>query len=134
MSDVSIQWIEGRQFAGVDSFQHRIEIGPEGSGAKASDLMLTALGSCSAYDVVAILEKKRQKLTALEIRVSGDQLPDPPWTFTKCHVHYIVTGHGLEPKAVADAIALAEEKYCAVAATLRQAIPITHDYEIINIE
>lgn len=136
MSEITVQWLEARTFVGVDSTRHGIVIGgtdEEGRvGVKPSDLMLLALGSCTAYDVVNILEKKREKLTGLEVLISGTQLPDPPWTFTACHVHYKVKGRGLKPKAVEDAISLSDEKYCSVAATLRQIIPVTHDYEIIE--
>ncbi len=134
MSTITIKWLEQRQFVGIDSTSHGIVIasGGEGGGigVKPSDLLLLALGSCTAYDVVGILEKKRQKLTALEIVVTGEQDSDPPWTFRRFHVHFIATGFGLSDKAVADAIALSDEKYCSVSATLRQSATVTHGFEI----
>jgi len=138
MPEVTIKWLEARRFVGVDSTQHGIVISGsdqgDSIGVKPADLMLLALGSCTAYDVVNILEKKRQKLTGLDIRVSGTQLPDPPWTFTACHIQYVFKGRELTTKAVEDAISLSDEKYCSVAATLRLGIPVTHDYEIIEDE
>jgi len=136
MSEVTVRWLEAQRFVGVDSTQHDIVIGGSDEdgriGVKPSDLLLLALGSCTAYDVVGILDKKRQKLTGLEVRISGPQLPDAPWTFTACHLHFIVKGHSLSGKAVEDAIHLADEKYCSVAATLRLGIPVTTDYELVQ--
>ena len=131
---VRIKWIESRQFVGVDSTDHSVVISStsDGIGMKPSDLLLVALGGCIAYDVVGILEKKRQNLTGLEIVVSGEQDEDPPWTFRRVHMHFAVRGRGLKEKAVRDAIALAEEKYCSVAATVRGVAEIVYEHAIIE--
>lgn len=136
MPETMIKWLDGKRFVGVDSTDHGIVIASAGDdgriGAKPSDLLLLSLGSCTAYDVVNILQKKRQPLTGLEVRVTAEQQDNPPWTFQRFHVHYIVRGRGLSEKAVADAIRLSDEKYCSVSATLKQSVPVTHDYEIVE--
>ena len=96
---------------------------------KPSDLLLVALAGCSAYDVVEILGKKRQKLEKLTIEVSGEQDSDPPWTFRRIHTKYRLRGE-LSEKAIEQAIELSESKYCSVAATLRTGVELTWDYEI----
>ena len=101
-------------------------------GMKPSELLLLSLGSCTAHDVVGILLKKRQKLTGLEVRVTAEQAPDPPWTYTSFHVHFTATGRGLDEKAVRDAIELSDAKYCSVSATLKLGVPVTHDFEIVE--
>jgi putative redox protein len=95
---------------------------------------MVALGGCTAYDVVDILQKKRQRLTGLEVTVTGEQEPDPPWTYRKIHIQYVVRGKGLRDKAVHDAIELSEQKYCSVAATLRSAAEVTYGYTIVEEE
>ena len=136
MSEATIQWLDQGKYVGVDSTNHGIVIsvtGEEGGiGTKPSDLLLLSLGGCTAVDVVSILRKKRQKLTGLTVRVSGVQLPDPPWTFQSFHLHYIVTGQKVSAEAVERAIELSDTKYCSVSATLRQGTPVTHDYEIVE--
>jgi putative redox protein len=136
LAEVSVKWLEKKRFVGVDSTSHGIvisSVGDEGKiGAKPSDLLLLSLGSCSAYDVVNILLKKRQQITGMEIRVTAEQLPDPPWKFTEFHIHFEIRGREISEKAVADAIELSDSKYCSVAATLKAGVPITHDYEIIQ--
>ena len=134
MGTATVKWIQGKQFVGIDSTQHSVVLSTadEGVGIKPSDLLLIAVGSCTAVDVVEILTKKRMPLTRLEIRVSGEQDQDPPWTFRKIHMHFTVGGLNLTEKAVTQAIQLSEEKYCSVAATLRDTAQITTDFEIIE--
>lgn len=137
MAQSTVKWIgEGKKFVGIDSTNHGVVISSAGEdggiGAKPSDLLLLALGSCTAYDVVNILTKKRANLTGLEVQVTAEQQSDPPWTFQKFHVHYIFQGKELKEKAIVDAIELSHEKYCSVSSTLRRGAELTHDYQIIN--
>ena len=135
---VHITWVQKRQFVGSDSSKHSVVMSSQdeenGTGMKPSDLLLVGLGGCTGYDVVDILLKKRQQLTGLEIVVTGEQDADPPWAYRKIHVHYVVRGRGLREKAVRDAIALSEEKYCSVTATVRGVAEITQDYTIVEEE
>ena len=134
MAQVSVRWLEKLQFVGTDSSKHSVVLSSQddenGVGMKPSELMLVALGGCSAYDVVNILTKKRKKLTGLEVSVSAEQLPDPPWTFVKIHMSYRLRGRDLTEKAVQDAIKLSKDKYCSVGATLAARAEITYDYVI----
>jgi putative redox protein len=135
---VHVTWVQKRQFVGSDSSRHSVVMSSQdeenGSGMKPSDLLLVGLGGCTGYDVVDILVKKRQQLTGLEVVVTGEQDAEPPWPYRKIHVHYILRGKGLREKAVQDAIALSEEKYCSVAATVRGVAEITNEYTIVEEE
>ncbi len=134
MGTATVKWIEGKQFIGVDSTQHSVVLSTpdEGIGIKPSELLLIALASCSAVDVVEILTKKRMTLTHLEISSTGEQDQDPPWTFRKIHMHYKIGGKNLTEKAVEQAIQLSEEKYCSVAATVRATAQIITDFELLE--
>jgi len=134
MGTTTVKWIDGKKFVGIDSTNHSVVLSTadEGIGVKPSELLLIAVASCSAVDVVEILTKKRMPLTFLEISTSGEQDHDPPWTFRKIHMHFRVSGKNLAEKAVAQAIELSEEKYCSVAATVRATAQITSDFEIIE--
>ncbi|NLE43295.1 MAG: peroxiredoxin [Chloroflexi bacterium] len=135
---VQVKWIEKRQFVGIDSSRHSVVMSSQdeenGIGMSPSQLLLVAMGGCTAYDVVGILEKKRQRLTGLEVQVTGEQEADPPWTYRAIHIHYVVRGKGLKEKAVRDAIEISEEKYCSIAATVRGCAEVTFDYEIVEDE
>ena len=133
---MNVRWIEKLRFVATDDSKHAVLMSSQdaenGVAMSPAQLLLAGLGGCTAYDVVGILEKKRQPLTGLEVIVSAEQQPDPPWTYRKFHLHFVVRGRGLREKAVCDAIELSEEKYCSVAATLRGSAEITFDYEIIE--
>ncbi|MDX2140090.1 MAG: OsmC family protein [Chloroflexota bacterium] len=133
MAAIDITWVQSQTYIGTDSTHHSTVISSpdDNVGIKPSELMLMALGSCTAYDVVNILSKKRYQLTKLHVHVSATQDADPPWQFRTIHVHYAISGDGLKDEDVSKAIALSEEKYCSVAATLRHGAALTYDYEII---
>jgi putative redox protein len=103
-----------------------------GGGVSPSEMLLIALSSCTAYDVVEIMEKKRQPLTLLEIIATGERDEAPPWPYRKIHLLYRVAGKNLRESGVAQAISLSLEKYCSVAATLRGVADIRSDYEIVS--
>ncbi|HYG35285.1 MAG TPA: OsmC family protein [Clostridia bacterium] len=133
MATATVKWIGGEQFIGIDSTAHSVVLSTpeEGVGIRPSEMLLVALASCTAVSVVRILEKKRMPLTRLEIHTTGQQDEDPPWTYRKIHMHFLISGEGLTGEAVERAIWLAEEKYCSVAATIRATTEITTDFEIL---
>ncbi len=133
MANTSVRWVTGKQFVGIDSTNHSVVLStPEdGVGIKPSEMLLIALSSCTAVDVVEILEKKKIKLTYLEIITTGEQDQDPPWAFRNINIHYRVSGEGATEKSVQQAIELSESKYCSVAATIRGVAKITTSFEII---
>src|SRR5713226_3380018 len=94
------------------------------------EMLLVALGACTATDVVVILGKKRQRLESLEVIVSGERATEPPRVWVKLESVYKLRG-ALDDKAVRDAIELSESKYCSVAAMLRKTAPIAFRYEIL---
>lgn len=130
---VLVKWLEEKQFVGVDSTGHSVVISSpaDGIGMKPSDLLLLSLASCTAYDVVGILAKKKQTLEGLTVKVQAKQEPDPPWTFRHVHTIYRLKGD-LDERAVQRAIELSASKYCSVAATLREAAELTWEYKIEN--
>lgn len=98
------------------------------------ELLLIALGGCTGADVVSILDKKRQRVTAYEIEVRGDRRPEHPRIYTSIEVVHRFRGYKVDPKAVAHAIELSETKYCSVSAMLAVAAKITTRYEITEEE
>jgi putative redox protein len=134
MSTTTVRWVCGKQFVGIDSTKHSIVMSSadEGVGVKPSDMLLLGIAACSAVDLVEILNKKRMPPVSLEIISTGEQDSEPPWTFRKIHIKYVLSGEKLTEKAVSQAISLAEEKYCSVAATVRGVAEIITDFEILS--
>ena len=133
MAQATIRWLNERNFVGTDDSGHSVVLSGQKNaiGVSPSQMLLVALASCSSVDVVEILEKKRKKLSLLEVIATGEQDPEPPWTYRKIHVKYRLGGEGLTPKAVEQAISLSQDKYCSVAATVRGVAQITTEYEIV---
>ncbi len=99
-------------------------------GVTPMELLLIALGGCTAVDVISILRKKRAQVTAYHVEVSGARRAEYPRKFTRMEVKHVLRGRGLTEKAVASAVELSETKYCSVAATLRPGVEIVSSYEI----
>jgi putative redox protein len=133
-TQVQVKWLDKLEFVGTDSTKHSLVMSSQdeenATGLKPSELLLLALGGCTAVDVVTIMRKKRQAVTGLEINVRGEQDEDPPWTFRHIHLEYVVRGKGLSEKGLAQAIELSEEKYCSVKNSLT--CEVTSSYRIVE--
>lgn len=134
MSTVRVKWLEKLQFVGIDSTKHSVVISSpdeeNGIGMKPSELLLISLGSCTAYDVVSILSKKKKRITGLDVQITSTSRPNYPRTLTHIHLAYTIRGHGLTEKAVRDAIELSKNKYCSVGLTLAAAAEISYEFTI----
>lgn len=122
-------------FIGTSPSGHAITIDTKGDRHAAPtpiELLLIAVGGCTAVDVVSILEKKRQIVTDYKIEMTAERREEHPRAVTKINVHHIVYGHNVSAQAVEQAIQLSDEKYCSVAATVRPTATITTSFEIIE--
>ena len=132
-----VKWVEAEQFLAVTPSGHAIPMDTDreaNSGPGPMELLMVALGGCTASDVVTILRKKRQKLESLEVVVSGERAANPPRVWTKLEIIYrlrATSGEKLEEKAVRDAIELSEGKYCSVVAMLRKTAEVRFRHEIL---
>lgn len=106
------------------------DIGGGEAGSAPKELLLFALGGCTAFDVITILKKKRVPVENVEIRLKGKESDEHPRVFTDVHVEYIVYGDGINPKDVERAIELSVTKYCSVSAMISKAANLTHSYRI----
>jgi putative redox protein len=124
-------------FIGYPPSGHPITIDAD-SGRRSApsprELLLLALGSCTGVDVVSILRKKRQNVTAYRVEVRGERREEYPRSYKRMEVHHIVTGRNVSERSVAQAIELSEKKYCSVAATLRPTAEIVSSFEVIEAE
>src|SRR5216110_2432254 len=81
MQSASVKWIGEQKFVATSPSGHAITLDSDRESNQAPgpmELLLMALGACTATDVVTILEKKRQKLDSLEIICSGERAKHPP--------------------------------------------------------
>lgn len=133
MQTASIKWIGEEKFAATSPSGHAITIDSDRTSNKAPgpmELVLMALGACTATDIVSILKKKRQKLEGLEVICSGERASEPPTVWIKLEILYRLRG-SLEEAAVKRAIELSEQKYCSVSAMLQKTATLTWRHEIL---
>jgi putative redox protein len=133
----TITWMKDRTFTGQTESGHSIVIGTahEGGpkpGPSAMELVLMGAGSCSAWDVVEILQKGRERVEDVIVELDADRAPEPPKVFTRLHLHFVVKGRGLSQAKVERAIALSVEKYCSAVAMLQKTATVTHDFEVVD--
>ncbi|HUK20903.1 MAG TPA: OsmC family protein [Gemmatimonadales bacterium] len=129
--DVTVRWRERMLFEGGASGKPAILV--DGNGAEATspvELLLLAAATCSAADVVSILEKQRVGLKALDIQVRGTRRDAQPRRYTSIHFSFAVSGEGADEAKARRAIDLSIEKYCSVLASFAPDIPVTYDLVI----
>ncbi|MBE3577252.1 MAG: OsmC family protein [Limnochordales bacterium] len=132
--EVSVQFVEGMTFLGLGGSNHYVvmegapEAGGRNAGPRPMELLLMALGGCTGMDVVSILRKRRISVKDFRMVLRGERRDEHPRKFTRIEIEYIFRGDGLEAheKAIRDTVALSQDKYCSVAASLRPQVEITY--------
>jgi putative redox protein len=124
--EVNITWVDQLRFVGTGSSGHAIvlDVSPQNGGTdtgmSGTELLLAAIGKCTAVDVVRILKKQRIELKRLEVIVTGDISAERPKYYEKILLKYIISGDGLTMEKAEMAVNLSHEKYCIVANTLAE--------------
>ena len=109
------------------------EAGGQNLGPRPMEMLLMGLGGCTTFDVVLILKKGRQDIRDCVVEIEAERAQVDPKVFTDIHLHFIITGHDLNPQTVERAIHLSAEKYCSTSIMLKNTVNITHDFEIIAV-
>ncbi|MGY4706866.1 OsmC family protein [Candidatus Bipolaricaulota sp. J31] len=120
--EVRVSWHEGMRFVGVGPSNHAVvldtdAVGGEGTGPRPMELVLMALGGCTAMDVVSILNKMRTPPQALEVLVRAERATEHPRAVRRVHLTYRARGVPLEN--LERAAQLSQERYCSVAHSLK---------------
>jgi putative redox protein len=134
-----VKWVEAATFVAESGSGHAIvmdgppDLGGRNLGVRPMEMLLLGMGGCTAFDVVHILKKARQPVTDCVAELAAERAESDPKVFTKIHVHFVVTGQGLDEKRVARAVELSAEKYCSASIMLASGgVEISHDYEIVQ--
>ncbi len=133
MVEANVIWTDRERFVGQASSGHSVvmEVGEKKTASTPIELVLIALCGCTAYDVVNILNKKRESFASLEVSAKAERAPNPPSVYTEIQLKYRVGGKPSR-KAVEDAVKLSEEKYCSVGAMLSKTARITSEIEYVE--
>jgi putative redox protein len=136
--EATLNHLNGMAFAITSGSGHQITIdtsiadGGSNQGPTPMELILMGTAGCTAMDVISILRKKRQEVTAYQVSIHGIRAPEHPMVFTDITIEHIVTGHAIAEEAVARAIDLSVTKYCGAHAMLSKTAKITTTYRILE--
>ena len=132
-----ITWINGRAFLGESGSGHSVvmdgaaEAGGRNIGVRPMEMLLLGLGGCTAFDVVMILEKAREKITGCEVELEAERAAQDPKVFTKVKLIYSFKGHNLKPANIERAIKLSSDKYCSASKMFELSATLEHEWKII---
>ena len=133
----TVDWTGSASFKATSGSGHSVQLdgppdhGGQNLGPRPMEMLLMGVGGCSAFDVMSILQKSRQDVTACHAELEAERADAVPAVFTKIHLHFVVTGHNLKEKQVERAVSLSADKYCSASIMLGKAgVEITHSYEI----
>jgi putative redox protein len=136
--ECKVSWFDGMSFVAETGSGHLLAMdgAPDAGGRNLAprpmELVLAGTGGCSAFDVVMILKRGRQKISGCDVKLSAERSDNDPKVFTRIHMHFVLSGKDLKPEAVERAIKLSAEKYCSASIMLGKTAAITHDFEIIE--
>jgi len=135
VSLIKVNWEGNMNFKGLDSDGREISMdaaegyGGLNKGSRPMDVMLMALGGCTAIEVGHVLNKMRVPYADIKVEVTGERAETIPKVFTKIKVNYLIKGDSIPRVKVEKAIRLGES-YCSAANMIKQSCPIEYEYEL----
>jgi putative redox protein len=132
-----VKWIENVSFVGESGSGHSVimdgaaDAGGRNLGFRPMEMLLLGLGGCSAFDVVMILKRGRERVSNCVVEIDAERAETEPKIFTKIAMRYIVSGHELDPKKVERAVTLSADKYCSATAIMSKTAQISHTIEVV---
>ena len=134
--NAKVRWQEGLTFTGTADSGFALplgadqEVGGADDGFRPMELMAVSLAGCTGMDVISILRKKRQEVTAFEVSVTAQRAEEHPKVFTRARIEYEVTGHDIQETALRRSIELSAQRYCPAQGMLARVMPMKLDYRI----
>ncbi len=135
----TVKWTDGAMFVGESGSGHAVvmdgsaDLGGRNLGPRPMEMLLIGTGGCSTYDVMAMLQKSRQKVVNCRVEIDADRADAVPAVFTRIHLHFVVSGIGLKESHVKRAVDLSAEKYCSASIMLGAAgVEMSHSFEIVE--
>ena len=96
------------------------------------ELLLSALTSCAAVEIVSMIKKRRRNFKNLKAQTSGSRAETTPRYFKKIDIKYLIYSSDLTNEEAERFVSLALDKYCSVGASLRKDTTVNHSFEILR--
>ncbi len=136
VKEARVVWKGDMTFEGIGHKDFRVtldtvpEVGGHDGGMAPMELLLVALGGCTAMDVISILKKMRQDVTDFQVITRGTRADEHPKVYTEIELEYVVRGHEVDPKSVERAIELSETRYCSISSMLNKTAKLVTKYRV----
>lgn len=133
-----IKWVQDVMFVGESGSGHSVvmdgapDAGGRNLGIRPMEMLLLGLGGCSAFDVMLILRRGRERVSDCVVEIDGQRAETDPKVFTRITMHYVVTGQGLDRNKVERAVKLSAEKYCSASIIMAKTAELIHTVDIIE--
>ena len=123
---LNVTWLGEQRYLGVNESGQQLLIDNSATkiGVSPMEALLGALATCTAYDVVEVMKKRRTPLASYRIEVEGTRVDTDPKRYTHITVRHIAGGEGVTAEALERAVHLSHKKYCSVAASLNSEITV----------
>jgi len=131
-----VKWVQDVMFVAESGSGHAVvldgapEAGGRNLGVRPMEMLLMGLGGCSAFDVVTILRRGRERIEDCVVELEAQRAQSDPKVFTAIHLEYVLSGTNLDEKKIQRAIDLSAEKYCSASAMLGATAKITHGFRV----
>jgi putative redox protein len=133
----TVKWVDGAMFLGESGSGHTVvmdgpeDLGGRNLGPRPMEMLLLGTGGCAMYDVVSMLKKARQSVTACRVELQAERADAVPAVFTRVNLHFVVSGEDLRENHVKRAVELSAGKYCSASIMLDAAgVEVSHSYAI----
>lgn len=135
----TVEWTGAASFRADSGSGHSVQMdgppdhGGENRGPRPMEMLLMGMGGCASFDVMSILQKGRQQVSACRCEIEAERADAVPAVFTRIRMKFVVAGKDLKEAMVRRAVSLSAEKYCSASIMLERAgVEILHDYEIVE--
>jgi putative redox protein len=139
--DCTVSWLGqegGMAFVAETATGHLVtmdaaaDVGGRNLAPRPMEMLLAGTGGCAAIDVVTILKKSNQAVIGCKVQLHAERAEKDPKVFTQIRLHFVVTGHQINPNMVESAIKLSHQKYCSASAMLGKTAELVFSHEIIE--
>ena len=132
---ISVVWKGDMAFeAQIDEYKVMMDatpaVGGKHQGPTPKPLLMASMGGCTGMDVVSLAKKMRQEVESLEIILKGTIADEHPMKYEAIHMIFQFTGKDLDAEKLQKAVDMSQDKYCGVAATLKDTVKLTYEISI----
>ncbi len=133
----TVHWTGAASFKAESETGHAVQMdgpadrGGQDLGPRPMEMLLMGMGGCASFDVMSMLTKGRQDVVACRVELEAERADAIPAVFTKIHLRFVVSGHGLKEAQIKRAVSLSAEKYCSASIMMEKAgVDVSHSYVI----